>query len=218
MLLPNGHHFTTLLVLDCHQRIKHGGIKETLTELRTRFWTVKGQSVVKKILHQCVICNRHNGQPYDAPETPPLPHCHVGECPPFSSVGVDYAGPLYIKGAGDKIWISLFTCCVTHAVHLELVPDITTVAFLWCFRRFESRRGTPAKVISDNRCTFKAANKELARIQTDPVVNDYFAWLRIEWCFIVKKAPWWGGFYERLIGSVKRCLKKIVGSAKLTLD
>ena len=34
----------------------------------------------------------------------------------------------------------------------------------------------------------------------------------------MEKAPWWGGFYERLIGSVKRCLKKSVGSAKLTLD
>ena len=49
-------------------------------------------------------------------------------------------------------------------------------------------------------------------------MKDYFAGLRIEWCFIVEKAPWWGGFYERLVGSVKRCLKKIVGSAKLTLD
>eukprot|EP00731_Ephydatia_muelleri_P027563 Em0019g436a len=122
------------------------------------------------------------------------------------------------KGTGDKIWISLFTCCVTRALHLELVPDMTTDAFLRCFRRFASRRGTPAKVISDNSRTFKAANKELARIQTDPVVKDYFAWLRIEWCFIVEKAPWWGGFYERLIGSVKRCLKKSIGSAKLTLD
>ena len=103
-------------------------------------------------------------------------------------------------------------------VHLELVPDMTTDAFLRCFRCFAGRRGTPTKVISDNSRTFKAANKELARIQTDPVVKDYFAWLRIEWCFIVEKAPWWDGFYERLIGSVKRCLKKIVGSAKLTLD
>ena len=61
---------------------------------------------------------------------------------------------------GDKIWISLFTCCVTHALHLELVPDMTTDAFLRCFRRFASPRGTPAKVISDNSRTFKAANKE----------------------------------------------------------
>ena len=98
------------------------------------------------------------------------------ECPPFSCVGVDYAGPLYDKGTGDKIWISLFTCCVTRALHLELVPDMTTDAFLRCFRCFASQRGTPAKVISDNSHTIKAANKELARIQTDQVVKDYFAW------------------------------------------
>ena len=32
------------------------------------------------------------------------------------------------------------------------------------------------------------------------------------------KAPWWGGVFERLIRSVKRCLKKTIGQAKLTQD
>ena len=36
----------------------------------------------------------------------------------------------------------------------------------------------------------------------------YLAGHWIRWQFIVERAPWWGGFYERLIGSVKRCLKK----------
>ena len=45
IFLPCGQHFTTLLTLDCHLRITHGGIKDTLTELRTRFWIVKGYSV-----------------------------------------------------------------------------------------------------------------------------------------------------------------------------
>lgn len=38
------------------------------------------------------------------------------------------------------------------------------------------------------------------------------------WSFNVEKAPWWGGFYERVVGSVKRCLKKVVGNAQLTFD
>ena len=32
------------------------------------------------------------------------------------------------------------------------------------------------------------------------------------------KAPWWGGFFKRLIRSVKNCLKKVVGNATLTMD
>ena len=43
MLLPSGHYFTTLLVLHCHQRVKHGGIKETLTELRHDFGLPKDE-------------------------------------------------------------------------------------------------------------------------------------------------------------------------------
>ena len=61
ILLPNRHHFVSLQVLDCHSRVMHGGVKETLTELRMSFWIVKGQSVVKRLLHQCTICTRFNG-------------------------------------------------------------------------------------------------------------------------------------------------------------
>ena len=34
----------------------------------------------------------------------------------------------------------------------------------------------------------------------------------------MERAPWWGGFFERLIGSVKLCLKKTLGKAYLTYD
>ena len=36
--------------------------------------------------------------------------------------------------------------------------------------------------------------------------------------FIVERAPWWGGFYERLVRSVKRSLKKSIGRSNLTHD
>ncbi|KAL9967410.1 hypothetical protein ACROYT_G025628 [Oculina patagonica] len=38
---------------------------------------------------------------------------------------------------------------------------------------------------------------------------------RIDWKFNLEKTPWWGGFYERLIGTAKRCLRKVLGNAKL---
>ena len=39
----------------------------------------------------------------------------------------------------------------------------------------------------------------------------------IRWKFIAERAPWWGGFYERLIGMTKRCLKKTIGKASLNM-
>ena len=41
---------------------------------------------------------------------------------------------------------------------------------------------------------------------------------RIEWRFNLERAPWWGGFFERMVGCVKRCLKKVLGNARLTYD
>ena len=34
----------------------------------------------------------------------------------------------------------------------------------------------------------------------------------------MEKAPWWGGFWERLVQSVKRCLKKTIGRTTLRND
>ena len=40
----------------------------------------------------------------------------------------------------------------------------------------------------------------------------------VEWIFNVEKAPWWGGAFERMVQSTKRCLRKMVGRARFSLD
>lgn len=34
----------------------------------------------------------------------------------------------------------------------------------------------------------------------------------------MEKAPWWGGFYERMVKGVKRCLRKTLGNARVSHD
>ena len=145
ILLDNTHHLTVLVVRECHERVMHNGVQETLNQLRSKYWIVRGRSLVRKLLHQCLLCKRLEGQHYRTQPSPPLPHFPVQQAHPFSSCGVDYAGPLYTKDM-SKVWICLFTCCTTRAVHLELVPDMTAEAFLLCFRRFTARRGYPAEL------------------------------------------------------------------------
>ena len=41
---------------------------------------------------------------------------------------------------------------------------------------------------------------------------------RIQWIFNIERAPWWGGIFERMVRSVKRCLRKTIGRGRLTLD
>jgi len=41
---------------------------------------------------------------------------------------------------------------------------------------------------------------------------------QIQWKFIVEKAPWWGWFWERMVGITKRCLKKTIGQSQITFE
>lgn len=119
------------------------------------------------------------------------------EAPPFSRTGVDFAGPLYVKGPTgrmNKAYIALFSCCVTRAIHLELVEDLSAGAFQRALRRFTSRRGTPVMIISDNAKTFRATDKALKTLYDHPEVVSELSNKKIEWRFNLERAPWWGGF------------------------
>ena len=103
----------------------------------------------------------------------------------------------------------LYTCCVTRAVHLEVVPDLMTAAFLRCLKRFTARRGLPKQFVSDNGKTFKAAAKTIKAMLQHKEVQDYLSGAGVQWTFNLARTPWWGGVFERMIRMTKRCLKKM---------
>ena len=49
-------------------------------------------------------------------------------------------------------------------------------------------------------------------------IEIYLSKERIKWHFILPKAPWWGGFCERLIRVVKDCFRKRLGKENLTYE
>ena len=108
---------------------------------------------------------------------------------------------------------------MTRAVHLELMQDMSAYQFLLRFHRFIARHGKPNKVISDNASQFKLAadtiSKLWADILTENDVLSYVANENIQWKFIVELPPWMGGFYEWLVGLVKRSLLKTTGKILL---
>ena len=221
LFLPSKAHFTTLIVRSAHSRVVHNEVKETLTEIRRKYWIVRGCSLVRSIFHHCVICKRHEGAPFKNPIPPALPPFRIQEQSPFTFTGVDYAGPLYTRSNEvNKVWIHvcLFTCCATRAIHLELVSDMSTDTFIRCLKRFALRREMPRKFLSDNGKSFKAAAIFLKRVFKDQTVIDHLSIFGVEWLFNIEKAPWWGGVFDRLVKSTKRCLKKFIGQAKFSLD
>ena len=222
ILLPAKHDFVSLVIKKVHASVKHCGLRDTLTTIRERFWILKGREAVKRVIKKCVICLRINGMPYKSQPTPDLPSERVSDDPPFTHVGLDFAGPLNIvnehANGSSKVYVCLFTCASTRAIHLELCRSLDVQEFLLAFRRFTSRRGLPATITSDNAKTFKSSSKEIRRITRSNEVLRYLVNQRISWNFIVERAPWWGGFWERLVRSVKTPLKKVLGRATLNFE
>ena len=92
-------------------------------------------------------------------------------------------------------------------------------SFLLALERFISRRGLPQLFYSDNGLAFKLVSQEIgANRRSKKSAIAVLADRNIGWRFIPEYAPWWGGFWERLVGSVKQHLRKTIGNAKLKAE
>ena len=176
IILLKDHRLTYLQIQQCHKRVLHSGVKGTLAELRSRFWVPKGGQLVKKVLSQCVVCKKLEGTSFAQPPVSSLPENRARPSPPLSKVGVDFAGPLYVKTRGKqmiKVYIALFSCCVTRGpLYLDLVEDLSAATFLRCLRKFTARMETPTLIVSDNVKTFKKTDKELQTLYHHPEIMD----------------------------------------------
>ncbi|MEL7523168.1 MAG: hypothetical protein AAGJ80_16395, partial [Cyanobacteria bacterium J06553_1] len=137
-------------------------------------------------------------------------------------MGVDYSGAIMIKEkASDtqrKVYICLFTCMASRAVHLEIACDMSAATFTNLFIRFAAQWGTPSTVTSDNGTNFVATTDFLKQLAEEPEVVEYFKVNHLVWKFIHPRSPWEGGFYERMIGVVKKCLKTCMFQRSLSYD
>lgn len=195
------------MVVEQHEKMHHAGVTTVLSEMREKFWIIRGRRLVKKIVRNCVKCRRIKAKPVQTPAIG-LPNNRVNMGKAFQVTGVDLAGPLFTKD-GKKVWICLFTCAVYRAVHLELVDNLSTLCFEQALRRFIARRGRVTTMYSDNGTNFRGLYNEM---QKSKVENDF----SIKWYFNVPTGSWWGGFFERLIGLMKNLLKCSLGRALLT--
>ena len=212
-LLPKKHPLTTLIVHHIHKTNLHTGVNATVTSLRQKYWIPSARQVVKSILRRCVTCRRVIGKPYSRPEPPPLPSVRTRQCRPF-----EVTGALHIKtpdGSG-KVYVCLFTCSVTKAIHLEIVNDLSVEKFLQALRRFAARKSLPRTMLSDNASTYEAAAVELARLINSDRMGESLCTLGIQW-LLIPKSSLVRGFWERLVGLTKTILQKVLGKALVTL-
>ncbi|XP_032687426.1 uncharacterized protein LOC116851764 [Odontomachus brunneus] len=174
------HPLVRMIITDTHRRTLHAGSQLTLARIREKFWILRARSLVRAVLYKCVPCTRERAQIHTE-LMGNLPNVRVNRSTrAFEHSGVDYAGPILVRtssGRGHKAhkaYISVFVCMTTKAIHLELVSDYTSEAFLATFHRFVSRRGYPASIYSDNGTTFQGADRELRIAITNALKNSDF--------------------------------------------
>ena len=123
-----------------------------------------------------------------------LPAARTTPSPPFHITGIDYAGPFSLKLGCTrkpvivKAYLAIFVCFSTKAVHMEVVSDLTTEAFLAVLKRFVSRRGLPSTIHSDNGTNFVGARNDLqelyklmASTDTQTSINSFLLSHKIDW-------------------------------------
>ncbi|XP_065203500.1 uncharacterized protein LOC135833661 [Planococcus citri] len=230
IILPAAHRLAKLLVRDCHFFYSHSGAQFIENFLRRRYWFIGNlNALIQRCIRTCAKCTRFSRHSPQSPFMADLPETRVRPTPPFSVMGVDFAGPFTRKpdirsrsATELKAYVAVFVCFSTKAVHLDTVADLSTPAFLACFRRFVSRRGLPQIVYSDNGTNFVGASNELNRqfdrIMRDPAIQNYALVWSIEWRFNPPAAPHMGGLWESAVRIMKQYLYRIVGAQRLVLD
>ena len=69
---------------------------------------------MKRVISKCQVCKRLEGKAFQPPPVADLPNFKVTETKPFTNVGVDFAGPLYVKvkkGEMSKVYLSIHLLC-----------------------------------------------------------------------------------------------------------
>ncbi|XP_068209224.1 uncharacterized protein [Palaemon carinicauda] len=147
------------------------------------------------------------------PPPPPLQKEKTILEKPFTAVGVDHTAA--IQTETQPRYILIVTRMASRAVYLNFWPSLEAEEFVLALRRFCATHGAPQYITSDNHQTFKTASHLLQGLYKEDEVKQFLRRTGIQWRFQTPRAPWKGGFFERLIGVTKRTLQRALGQKYL---
>ncbi|KAH9527706.1 hypothetical protein DERF_001715 [Dermatophagoides farinae] len=190
--------FTKSFLENVHQRDEHGSVAYSLANVRMKYFVPRARQMLIKIKNRCQKCRQMTTKPLKVFWGNP-PGERVNRSYPFENIGVD----LFELRTQPKTTGMIFTCCVTRAVHFEVLEKLSAEGLCDAFMIFASLHRTPSVVYSDNGTNLKRLGNML---------NEAFMVLKqkFQWRFITPAAPFRGGFYEALIKSMKRGFYSIV--------
>ncbi|XP_045210756.2 uncharacterized protein LOC123562171 [Mercenaria mercenaria] len=229
VIVPGKHYVAKLLVNHFHTLVQHQGRQLTEGAVRDAgFWITGGKRLVSSQIYNCITCKKLRGR-FLEQKMSDLPVDRVKQAAPFSYVGVDVFGPWSVvcrrtRGgqASSKRWAVLFTCLTIRAIHIEVIDEMSSSAFINALRRFISIRGKVKQFRSDRGTNFVGATDHLNIDAVNVEDEKTRAFLYKQGCVWVFNAPHsshMGGSWERMIGIARRILESMLAPVKtLTHD
>lgn len=226
IIIPANSRLCYLLLCQTHEITHHGSVQVMMQAIREKYWIPKLRNVLRAFFSKCLTCVLHNKR-FEKQLMSDLPTDRVNRNRPFLMAGIDYAGPFEIaenykrKTNLRKGWVAVFVCMVTRAVHLDVITDLTSAAFIACYERFICRRGHCNTLYSDNGTTFKGANNEIHKAFKEwcaPDVKEHLNKRGTNWKFTPPAAPHQGGIYEAAVKSMKFHLARVMGKKHYTYE
>lgn len=228
IVLPPKHHITTLIIQYFHLKYLHVGSQTLLYLIRQKYWPLNGRNLCRYVVHNCITCVKNKPTPAQQ-LMGQLPKERIEPSHCFTTTGIDLSGPFYVKFKGqrkgilNKIYVVIYVCFCTKAIHLDFVSDLTSLGFIASLKRFFSRRGKASKIYTDNGRNFVGANAELKRLlklvnTPDESLAKFYSEEKIDWHFNPPRSPNFGGLYEAGVKSFKFHLKRISGNSNFTLE
>lgn len=216
-----------LLIDSYHQRNLHVGPQALQAMLAQRYWILSARSIIRSRIFKCIQCFRVKPK-IETPLMGDLPSGRVNPGRVFATSGTDFAGPFTIKLhtlkrlQPIKVYLCVFICFATKAVHLEVVTDLTSDAFIAALTRFISRRGLVNNLHCDCGTNFVGAAAALQRcfknLLQSPSLQHFAQENQISFHFLPPHAPHQGGLWERAVRSAKFHLHRVIGTQILTYE
>ena len=230
LILSSKDIFTKLMFNSSHICLGHCGPSLLLCHVGKKFHVVGARRLSRQICRECTTCRRVSPK-IDYQLMGDLPTERVTYIRPFTTTGMDFAGPFTLKMGYTRkpvkipAYICIFICFTSKAVHLEVVSNQTTQALLACIDRFTSRRNCPKVIYSGNGPGYVGAKNLLSQLykfirseDTQSAVHQHLLKHQVEWNTIPQRSPHFGGLWEAAVRSMKYHIKRVVEQQLLTFE
>ena len=220
-VLPSSGPLTKLLVYNSHHNFYHATELFMKRHLRSEFWIIRMEKLVRTVVKNCIPCNKINSREVTTLEAPlTADRVNLQNTYPLQTLHIDVFGHFEVRNQFNptmqpkKVWILAGICVTTNFLVAMPVYSLDLDSMLVALQTLQNTYCSRVrKIQSDNAKTFQAGSKEVAKffVENRDKLETMASDLNIEWHFSPTYSAWHNGLIERGGGLLKKALLTSMG-------